>query len=101
MGRGRRVFTPQPTIDFEDAVLAHWQKLGKPQSQGPVKVTIRLKKEHFLVSICELSGRKAAVRGDVDNYAKAILDGLQKGDSGAFKDDRQVYELVVSKDIKL
>ena len=33
-------------------------------------------------------------RGDLDNYAKAVLDGLQKG--GVLENDKQVIELHLS-----
>lgn len=59
---------------------------------------IRLRRKSFAITITELDPTKlkATVTGDVDNYAKAILDGLQ-GDSGAFDNDRSVWELVVQK----
>lgn len=37
--------------------------------------------------------RPKGVRGDIDNYAKAVLDVLQE--SGVIENDRQVQRLVV------
>ena len=97
LGRRGRVFTPAATQEFEALVLDRWKAANMKPFVGPVRVSIRLSRKHFTVSITQLSGIKGAVTGDCDNYAKSILDGLQ-GPDGAFLDDRQVMELAVRKD---
>lgn len=42
--------------------------------------------------------RRTAVRTDLDNLAKAVMDALQ--DAGAIKDDHQFYELTIKKIIR-
>lgn len=78
-GKSRAV-TPKATKQYENAVkgcarfaLARWRR------DGLYRVTLRF----------VFDGRR---RGDLDNYAKAVLDGLQ---GAAFENDRQVSELVV------
>lgn len=100
MTRRGRVFTPQGTIDFEEAVREAWTESGLPTTEGPCRVIIRLRPKGFTVTVTPLDGFKSTARGDVDNYAKAILDGLQR-EGGAFNDDKQVIELTISKKGKL
>lgn len=58
-------------------------------------MTISLHRDKFTVTITEDPSLKPAfLRGDIDNYAKAILDGLNKV---AYEDDKLVYKLVVTK----
>lgn len=71
-------YTPQASRDWKEAVgRAAW--LAKVQSvDGPVELHIVL---------------GGALRGDVDNYAKGIMDALN---GIAYKDDRQVKSLSVT-----
>lgn len=80
--RGRRsyIYTPESTVEYERTVaLFSRQHYPKPV-QGPVAVTVRI-----------YMGCRG--RGDIDNYVKAILDGLN---GVAFQDDRQVVHLDAS-----
>lgn len=86
-------------MEFEQAVKDRCRELlelGQSQYTGPIKVRIKLEKKKFLVTITELEPVKGTVRGDVDNYAKAILDGLQ-GSDGLIGNDRQVMQLTIDK----
>jgi Holliday junction resolvase RusA-like endonuclease len=81
---GARHFTPQRVLDAEEAIAWH--------------VRAELVRGHFTFTDqpCRLDivlWSKTMLRGDVDNYAKTVLDGLEK--SGAIENDRQVRELVV------
>lgn len=79
VGRGGSVYTPQRTREYEECVA--WAvKASRGRVDGPCEVSIRLEL---------LPGP----RGDLDNYAKAILDGAEKG--GAFGNDRDVVDLRV------
>lgn len=92
LGRKGRVFTPEQTLEFERAVRKAWTG---PKFDGPVSITVTLDKDKFRVTVTEERGRKpSALRGDVDNYIKSILDGLN---GAAYLDDRQVYKIVVTK----
>lgn len=77
--RSGRWFTPAPTALWEETVAVAC-RARRARFRGRVKVTIELRTFGLL-------------RGDVDNYAKAILDGMQRGE--LLVDDRQVDELVV------
>lgn len=96
-----RSYTPKASRDWEEVVgVAARQAVQRmPAVQDhPVAVHIRFffhppkswsekkRKEHH--------GWPAHGRADIDNLAKSVLDGLQ---GIAYRNDRQVYELFVSK----
>lgn len=91
---------PKSVTEFEAAVKAKCQEVmeqrGIKQFTQPVKVHIKLMKDKFVVTITEIGSYKPTVPGDVDNYSKGILDGLQ-GAGGIIGNDRQVQELNVTK----
>ena len=74
-------YTPPKTRAFEEmvAMCVLTQRNGATVA-GDVNVTITM-------------GGTTRLRGDIDNYAKAILDGVVKG--GAIEDDRQVRGLYI------
>jgi len=78
------VYTPKTTVDFEKQVAAAWNtQIGMISMTGELRVVI-----HVYTDRC--------AKQDVDNLAKSILDGLQRG--GAFAaGDEQVRTLVISK----
>lgn len=94
MTRRGRVFTPATTLEFEKKVAEAWTKSKGPIFEGPVSVIIELTTDGFMVRINTITQDHSKLRGDVDNYAKSILDGLN---GVAFEDDKQVYVLKVSK----
>lgn len=75
---GTRVFTPDRTREFEERVAWYCRAARVRLRDRVVEVTIELH-------------TRTPLRGDIDNYAKAVLDGLQKGE--AIADDRQVASL--------
>lgn len=81
LGRGR-TYTPPSTVAYEQAVgwCARSAHRGQPLP-GPVAVRLEL---HLV----------ATRRGDVDNYAKSLLDGMQ---GIVLLDDRQVRRLEVER----
>lgn len=76
-------YTPPKTRQFEEFVA--WQT--RSQRDG---VTLE---DDLRVTITLIAKRR--LTGDVDNYAKAVLDGVVKG--GAIKDDSQIVDLRVLK----
>lgn len=79
--RNGRFYTPKETRRYEDSVA--WQaRKEHAHSLGDVEVEITL---------CS----QKPLRGDIDNYAKAILDGLVKG--GVLHDDRVVSRLSIAR----
>jgi len=78
IGTSGTVYTPKPTRDYEQAVAwAVRASRGRVEGDCEVFITIRGKTQ----------------RGDIDNIAKALLDGLEKG--GGITNDRQVVRLDV------
>jgi crossover junction endodeoxyribonuclease RusA len=88
--RRGRVFTPKTTHEFETKVAAGWNK-RKRFKDKPVSVSVELGKDYFVVHVQELDvSTSSPLRGDIDNYVKSILDGLN---GVAWDDDIQVREL--------
>lgn len=93
MTRRGRVFTPTQTLEFEALVREGWTH---GIIEGDISVTIYLTKEEFHVTVEQFTKdkEKTKLRGDIDNYAKSILDGLN---GTAFVDDKFIRELIVIK----
>ena len=96
--------TPKATRDFENKVAtfgkAYMRKAKLTSFSEPLKVAIVVEKavpKSWSVAKTEqaLSGVIAPTTlGDVDNYAKSILDGLN---GVAFEDDKYIIELYIKK----
>lgn len=76
-----RFFKPKRTRDYEESVA--WECRTQNAVIGNAECAV-------WIEFCSI--RK--LTGDLDNYAKAVLDGLQIG--GMIADDRQVKELNLS-----
>lgn len=86
------MFTPEQTLLFERQVREEWRG---PKFFGPVSISVTLGKDHFFVTVTETKETvKPSLRGDIDNYIKSIMDGLN---GAAYQDDRQVYKMTVTK----
>ena len=79
VGKGGAVYTPAKTREYEERV-AWLVKAARAPVAGACEVSIVL-------------ALRPGSRGDIDNYAKALLDGLVKG--GGIADDRDVTRLLV------
>jgi Holliday junction resolvase RusA-like endonuclease len=88
----RGAFTPARTLEFERKVAEGWTG---PQFDGPVYMIVNLLHDSFTVEVGPCPLDKRPVRGDADNYLKAIGDGLNKI---AFRDDKQVVLIVCALD---
>jgi crossover junction endodeoxyribonuclease RusA len=92
LGRRGRVFTPAQTLEFERQVREAWDGFC---AEKPVSLVITLYKDKFTVTVTEYDTLEPSpLRGDIDNYAKSILDGLN---GVAYTDDKLVYKLQVTK----
>jgi Holliday junction resolvase RusA-like endonuclease len=90
-----RMYTPTATQEFEAAVRAAWVSSVGPTFEGPVEVELAFGAETVTVTVRALDGDvKSPLRGDLDNYVKSTLDGLN---TVAFDDDRRVMRLRASK----
>lgn len=101
--RTGKAFTPKDTITYENKVRAAVVKEMQERDQVMLEGNIIAKIVCFY-SIPKSASKKDKAnmllgnirpsKNDLDNVAKAILDGLN---NVAYKDDRQVVELHISK----
>lgn len=95
---GGRSYNPTGYKDWLDAVATYTKiemlKQNGPLS-GPVIVNLDLRRDVIALNIIETTtAHRHGLRGDIDNYAKAVLDGIDQG--GVFaKSDNQVVGLNV------
>jgi Holliday junction resolvase RusA-like endonuclease len=95
MTRRGRVFTPQTTIDAETIVREAWTG---PCYEGDVSLVCQFTKENVTLTVSEISEgtlTKSTLRGDIDNYVKLLMDGLN---GVAWQDDKQVKLLIATKE---
>ena len=92
-GSSYRTFTPRETVAAEAALAAQW--VGPP-TEGPVRVEIIMTDTAVDVLVTETADcvAKKLRRGDIDNYAKLIMDALN---GKAWVDDRHIVDLRVVK----
>jgi Holliday junction resolvase RusA-like endonuclease len=79
LGRNGNIYTPKNCLEYEKAVGWAARRLFKTPLDGPVELHVRL----YLNS----------KGGDLDNYIKAICDGLN---GVAWLDDSQVERIMAS-----
>ena len=91
LGRRGRVFTPEQTLVFERYIGSSWHG---PCADTPVSMVIGFYKDKVTITVKTLDGPASKLRGDIDNYAKSILDGLN---GIAYTDDKLVQRLLVTK----
>lgn len=94
MTRRGKAFTPMATHLAEDVIREGW---NGPKYLGPVFMDVQFSKEGTVVTVGllkELEYPKSALRGDIDNYLKLVMDGLN---GAAYEDDVQVRHIKVTK----
>lgn len=91
-----RAFTPKRTAEFEEKVRTEW---NGPKFEGPVYLIVNVAKDSFTVEVGPLNHAQEPRprRGDMDNYVKAISDGLN---GVAFDDDKQVWFVIGALDVE-
>lgn len=94
-------YTPKKTKDYEEYIKKEWLKTGiNCPLEGPLKVSIvfirRIQKNcRKAEKTAKINGTiKPIIKPDLDNYIKAVLDGLN---GLAYKDDSQICELSAEK----
>jgi len=92
MTRRGRVFTPQRTLDAETLVAEAWGDNTK--FTGEVGIVMLLGSDGTLITVFPHEAEPQKLRGDIDNYVKTIMDGLN---GKAWDDDKQVTYLVAEK----
>jgi len=82
-------------VEYEQKVGLSWNSSNSTDPyEGPVGMRVVIHSEGVQVDVWELDGsyRPKYVQGDVDNYVKAISDGLN---GHAYLDDKQVHHVEV------
>lgn len=91
LGRGGRVFTPITTQAAENRIKFLY--LG-PKFEGPVSIKVVFTDTQTEVVISPYPEGATKLRGDIDNYLKLLMDGLN---GKAWADDKQVHYVEVVK----
>lgn len=89
--RGRKAYTPVKTLIFEGIIREAWDG---PTWDVPVSLNVVLNKDSIVITVDEIDMGPSLLRGDIDNYVKAIMDGLN---GAAYTDDKLVRKLTVVK----
>jgi len=94
-------YTPQKTRDYEEAV----KLIARTQIKRPLSGEIRASVNFYVQTpkswskakfqLAERGQIRPAVKPDIDNLAKAILDALNSGIG--YNDDKQIVELHLQK----
>ena len=99
LGKGGCVYTPSKTKVFENIVALSY---GNRPSFDDKYIRIRLKfkfevpKSYSKKKRLEaIEGKIRPTKGDIDNYIKAVLDGLNKK---AWEDDRPIIGILAEKE---
>lgn len=91
LGRRGRVFTPQTTLDAEAQIAGLWDG---PKFETLVKMDVVFTPTGTEVTVSQYDGEPSKLRGDIDNYLKLLMDGLN---GVAWIDDKQVSQVNVEK----
>ena len=88
-----KTYTPETTKQAEKDLGKQW--VGPP-TEGSIEVVILLADTFVEVTVipCDPPSCRKLNRGDIDNYAKLVMDALNKI---AWNDDRQISRLYVYK----
>lgn len=94
--RGGVMYTPQKTREYEAKVLAMFTEQFPDHDpiEEPISVSVDVAVDSVLVSVYKQEHKPKGMRGDLDNYVKAILDSLN---GAAWVDDRQIVALTARK----
>ena len=87
-------YTPKTTLDYEKEVAQLYN--GPKFAEGPIWVSLTFDQYKTTIEIKEMNTETTSskLRGDIDNYAKSILDALN---GVAFTDDKQIMRLDLRK----
>jgi crossover junction endodeoxyribonuclease RusA len=83
------MYTDKATREYEELIAKTYRDLNGPKFEGNIMLTVTFQTTHIHVSILGVK-EESKLRGDVDNYVKSLLDGLN---GVAFDDDKQVVSL--------
>ena len=94
MTRTGRAYTPKETKEYEQSIADAYS--GVLFAEGPLHVTLIFDNDKTEITIRSMRNKSnpSKLRGDIDNYAKSILDGLN---GVAYTDDKQIVSLELRK----
>ena len=94
MTRSGRAYTPKDTKEYEDSIAQAYS--GVMFAEGPLHVTLIFDNDKTEITIRSMRNKSnpSKLRGDIDNYAKSVLDGLN---GVAYTDDKQIVSLELRK----
>jgi len=91
--KGNYVYLPGPYRQWRQQASAQLREQGTPLGSTPVAVTVTVEADRTTVMAEPVApNRPKGVRGDLDNYVKAVLDALT--DANIIDNDRQVVTLI-------
>jgi Holliday junction resolvase RusA-like endonuclease len=90
------MYTPRKTRDYEKQILELFKEQFPDHEPivDPICVKVDVATESVIVSVYKRDHKPKGMRGDLDNYVKAILDALN---GAAWEDDRQIVALTARK----
>jgi crossover junction endodeoxyribonuclease RusA len=91
MTRRGRVFTPAKTLEAEAIIREKWDG---PCYEGAVMLSCKFNKDSVSIVVSPIDREPSPLRGDLDNYVKLLMDGLN---GVAWLDDKQVYVIEAEK----
>lgn len=95
LGRRGRVFTPEKTLIAEDTIRGAWRAADGPVFEGPVYVEVWFNEYETVITVgVDKNEEPSKLRGDIDNYVKTVMDGLNEA---AWLDDKQVHHVTATK----
>ena len=90
-----QVFTPKTTLQEEDHVAEAWVTQGGKITDQPVEVMLVYSPTQTVVTVVPSPHNAKTLRGDLDNYVKLALDGIQR--AGIIVNDQQVVHIDATK----
>lgn len=87
------MYTDKATRQYEQAIKDAYIAQGGQMLEGPVSMSVTFTKDKITISLKQIEG-ESCLRGDIDNYIKSIMDGLN---GVAYADDGQVLNLKAHK----
>jgi crossover junction endodeoxyribonuclease RusA len=91
MTRRGKAYTPIKTHLAEDVIRDGW---SGPKFDGPLFMRAKFTSKGTEVTVGVYDGEASKLRGDIDNYVKLVMDGLN---GTAYEDDNQIVYLEVYK----